>query len=220
MSNFKYLTILVFFSIFCLRAFSSQVAIVVSKKAVIYAHPDPNCPLGVISKGKKLHAAESIVANGKALPFQLGTKVAYISLDDVITENAHHVPLDKSPKDDVEHEVVNHFESQHDNDFTKNNYFILEGGKTMFLQGDWVKFNEFISGDKPELAQDISIYVQHRPKNLNHYVAVGLNYIYQNTPNLFLAAPILVADLFLAPIKTNSLALILVSPSMVQETYK
>ncbi len=207
MSNFKYLTILVFFSIFCIDLMASQVAIVVAKKAIIYAHPDLTGPLGVITKGKKLHASESIVSNGKALPFQLGTKVAFISLDDVITENAHHVPLGKTPKEDVEHEVVNYFESKHENNFTKDNYFILEAGKTLFLQGDWVKFNEFISGEKPELAQDISIYVQHRPSNLSHYIAVGLNYLYQNSQELYLSAPILVADLFLSPLKNDLLSI-------------
>jgi hypothetical protein len=207
MSNFKYLVILVLFSTLSFKLWASQIAIVVTKKAIIYAHPDLTAPLGVVSKGKKLHAAESFVANGKALPFQLGDKVAFISLDDVITENGHHIPLGKAPKEGIEHEVINKFESKHDNDFTKNNYFIFEVGKTMFLQGDWVKFNQFLSDEKPGLAHDYSVYIQHRPANLNHYVAVGLNYIYQNTSELFLSAPILVGDLFISAIKTDIFSL-------------
>ena len=207
MSKFKYLTILLHFCLFCTSAAASQVAIVVSKNATIYAHPDLTGPIGVISKGKKLHASESIVANGKALPFQLGNKVAFISLDDVITENAHHIPLDKAIKEGVEHEVINYYEKQHENDFTKDNYFVFELGKTMFLQGDWVKLNNFISNNEPELARDISIYAQHRPKNLRHYIAVGINYISQETDDLTLSAPLLVADLFLSPLKTSLLSL-------------
>jgi len=203
MSNIKYLSFLVFFSLFCVKSNASQIAIVVSKSAIIYAHPDLTAPIGAISKGKKLHASESIVSNGKALPFQLGEKIAYISLDDVITENAHHVPLGKLPEQDIQHEVINHFESKHENDFTKDNFFIFEIGKSLFLQGDWVKFNEFVTSEKPGLAQDISIFFQHRPKNLRHYVAVGLNYIYQNEDALELSAPILVTDFFISPIKND-----------------
>ena len=206
MHKIKYLTIFVLFLLFGHQSYGSQVAIVVAKMAIIYAHPDLTAPIGAISKGKKLHASENILSNGKALPFQLGDKVAFISLDDVVTENSPHIPLDKIPAKDVEHKVINHFEKENDNDFTKNNFFVFEMGKTLFLQGDWVKFHEFMTGDKPDLAQDISIYVQHRPEDLRHYVAVGLNYVYQSSPNIDLTAPILVSDFFLSPIKNQLLS--------------
>ena len=207
MSNFKYLTFLISFLVFQHEAIASQVAIVVTKNAVVYAHPDLTGPLGTVSKGKKLHASESIVSNGRALPFQLGNKVAFISLDDVITENAHHIPLGKTQSEDIEHEVVNHFESKHENNFTKDNYFVFETGRTMFLKGDWVKFNQFIRGSDPELAHDYSIYVQHRPSNLRHYIAVGVNYIYQRSDQIEFSVPILVGDIFISPIKNDILSI-------------
>ena len=204
MCNFKYLTIIInFFAFISLSANASQFAIVASSRAIIYSNPDLTGPIGTITKGNKLHAADNILANGKSLPFQLGQKVAFISIDDVITEKGIFVPLDKNPKEGVEHAVINHFESQHENDFTKNNFFAFEFGKTKFLNGDWVKLNEFILGTTPSLAQDISIYAQHRPENLNHYVAIGLNYIYQNDQNMSLRVPMLAADIFYSIIKNS-----------------
>ena len=66
----------------------------------------------------------------------------------------------------------------------------------MFLQGDWVKLNQFILGKDPSNAQDVSIYAQHRPDNLSHYIAVGINYISQSDASLSLQVPLLSGDLF------------------------
>ena len=165
----KYLWYLIFctFTLGLSKAtYSYQKASVISDNAIIYADPYLRVPIGTLSLGKEIIVSDKSVNHGKSYILSLKEKVAYMKTEDLLTETmvkeGRRLKTLKSTSD-YQHPVKDILEKETEDDFTINNYLIIETGATGFKGGDWDKFNSIFLDRTPQLLMIlVPIFNTHR----------------------------------------------------------
>jgi len=179
-----------------------QTAIVIKKFAIIYSDKNLQGPIGKLPRKTRIRVGSLPLSNGKSLPIQVQNRLAYISLDDVVTEENTLAIKHRFTSDlQIEHPVFNPLKADRTDDFTKDNHIAFEFGQSFFLSGDWSNFNQFFHNGSALPTKDFTIYAQHRPQHLRYYVAVGLSYFSQSDFDKTIRAPLFIADIFYTLIK-------------------
>lgn len=205
----KYLRYLIFCTLtFGLSkvAYSFQTASVISDNAIIYADPYLKVPIGTLSLGKEIIVSDESVNHGKSYILSLKEKVAYMKTEDLLTETmvkeGHRLKTLKSSSD-YQHPVRDILEKETEDDFTINNYLILETGATGFKGGDWDKYNSIFLDRTPPITHDFSAYIQHAPMIHSHSVSIGISYLTQEDSRSSLSALLFIGELNLEIIENS-----------------
>ena len=190
------------------KAYAIQQAIIIKKFAIIYSDKELKGPIGKLPRGTTLKVGSLPLGNGTSLPVQIQNRIAYISLDDIVTEESTlAVKTDVKKATGIDHPVLNVHKTDRVDNFTKDNYVTFEYGNSYFLSGDWDKFNRTFHNASASPTTDFSIYAQHRPANLRYYVAIGLSYFHQQDFDKTIRAPLLIGEIYYALIKFEYIAL-------------
>tara|TARA_X000000950_G_C13843636_1_gene631325 strand:+ start:373 stop:1272 length:900 start_codon:yes stop_codon:yes gene_type:complete len=171
---------------------------VITPKSPVYSDPFLKGPIGSLSQGKKVILSDKTYGNGKSYMLVIGKNIAYIAAKDVVTETYVKDNDQKNLKinnNNFEHLVEKSIDSSTDDDFTKNNFLIFEGGFTNFIGGDWDKFNATFNGRNPPVANTYSIFIRHAPPQHYHSVSIGLGYLTQKDNIAEISGPFLIGEL-------------------------
>ena len=188
------------------NTFCYQNASVISDNAIIYADPYLRVPIGTLSLGREIIVSDKSVNHGKSYILSLKEKVAYIKTEDLLTETmikeGHQLKTLKLTSD-YQHPVRDILGKETEDDFTKNNYLILEAGATNFAGGDWDKYNSIFLSRSPPITNDFSVYIQHAPMIHSHSISIGVSYLTQEDSSSSLSAFLFIGELNLELIENN-----------------
>lgn len=180
------------------EANASQMGKVVSSQAVVFSDPYLRSPIGTLSLGTELLLSDEKINNGKAYIISLKNTVAYIKSEDVVSSStikSDDTVNKKQMNSHFDHPVQDSLEKVREDDFTKNNFLLLEVGASNFIGGDWDKFNSVVLGRDSQPTTGVSLFIEHAPKIHLHSIAVGVSYLTQADPQSSLSAFSLIGDL-------------------------
>jgi hypothetical protein len=147
-----------FIATLALSVNASQVATIVSPKAVVYADMKLTTPLGYISYGKKVRVGEVERRDGTVLPIAISGRIAYIQVKDISIKRAATDPGIDSPKI-TEHDVEMTFKTDQDK-LSENNFVSITAGSFNGGSG-WQEYSEEF-GDESSNLFNVTVHMEHR----------------------------------------------------------
>lgn len=157
---------------------ASQVGIVISKKAIIYADIERKSPIGYVKKGKRLAVGEVKRRQGEVLPVDVNGKLGWIE-----TKNLRLPDEEKSfdkGKKVTEHEVL--IEDKIKDPLDQNNFVSLKTGPSQFSASIESSLRGAVDMDL-ESGQETTLLFEHRNPYLPYSWGIGLEYLTATVDN-------------------------------------
>ncbi len=194
--------LLAFSYLFCLSAQASQMAVVDSLRAVIYADLDRESPIGYVRKGKQLMVGNVKRRNGTMLPVMVNGQVAWIKVVDVYLPQENRSFDD--PRSITEHEVL--IDEEVKDPLDQNNFLTMKlSPSTLTITGDL----ENADGTKEDLSEELDsateidfLYEHKNPYHAIHW-GVGLSYLSAKVDQLTMKSVMVKGGIAWVPLRTS-----------------
>lgn len=155
---------------------AAQEAVVVAKKAIIYADSDLQVPIGFVLKGKKISVGDIKKKNGGLLPVISHGKIAWIEVKNLaLKEDLESRVFQKRLK---EHDLGDYEEQKGDDPLDENNYISLGLSQMVGIGLNGEQGNDRNTFFNDELSSsEISLLFEHRNPFRNWHFGLDVSFL-------------------------------------------
>jgi hypothetical protein len=183
MKRISYLLIFLWLFHLTTPVYASRYALVMNKRAIVYADQDLDSPIGYLPAGKKIMIGETERKRGSIISIVVAERIAWIRLADISIERDSYSTFDKkkSSRFTISEEEFRNINEKAASSFSNNLYLYLSYG-VFNLDQDFEQFTTDLGSEEPVLySNNFSIEVVHRTPFKRTFWSVGLSYYVQSS---------------------------------------
>jgi hypothetical protein len=168
--------LLLFFTYSMLNTISAaRFALVMAKRAIVYADKDLESPIGYIQAGKKVMIGETERNRGTVISTVIAGRIAWLRLSDLSVEREDYSSKDKkaSTRFTISEEEFRDRNEQAEDTLFNNNYLYLSYG-ILNLDENFEQFSNEIDVEPKLYSNNINIEIVHRTPYRRTFWSVGL----------------------------------------------
>jgi hypothetical protein len=179
MINF-YCFVLIIIMLLPKSVFATRYALVMTKRAIVYADRDLDSPIGYIPAGKKIMIGETERKRGTIISTVVTGRIAWIRLVDISIERENYSSkkIDTQARFTISEDEFRDSNELAEDTLLKNNYLFLSYG-VLNLDQDFVQFSNQLGVEPKLLSSNFNIEVVHRTPYRRSFWSLGLSYYTQ-----------------------------------------
>jgi hypothetical protein len=181
----------------------SQIALIASDKAIIYADITMQSPIGFVKRGKRIRVGSVKRSQGELLPVVINGRIAYIKVSDLDLTDFEGRKLEESSKlSQINSTLDEDEEKQEQDNGTINNY--LNFTLTQFDMGaPWEDLSKSYGNDSTEAAQSFKLVFEHRRIQKKWAWSAGLGYSTISQPSIAFQMAHIEGSIIYVPIRST-----------------